>query len=190
MVQAYTCTTPNHRWSKVTKTLVAFPPPFPRICQVFCWRSCNSSVRQCRWAYGRQVFMADAALSKNGMMFVTQEGEGFSGVWAGEYKKYGEKKGEEEYVIKPMQLQLFCRLYFLNLSWHSFILIINQHYLSIKKFFRQECVFYELNSSVFLKFFRGQCGGLWPFRCRNGVWTNPPGKTATRPSSRQCHHGF
>ncbi|CAF96255.1 unnamed protein product [Tetraodon nigroviridis] len=60
--------------------------------RVFCWRSCNSSVRQCRWAYGRQVFMADAALSKNGMMFVTQEGEGFSGVWAGEYKKYGEKK--------------------------------------------------------------------------------------------------
>uniref|UniRef100_A0A674NYA6 Inhibitor of Bruton tyrosine kinase n=1 Tax=Takifugu rubripes TaxID=31033 RepID=A0A674NYA6_TAKRU len=60
--------------------------------RVFCWRSCNSSVRQCRWAYGRQVFMADVALSKNGMMFVTQEGEGFSGVWAGEYKKHVEKK--------------------------------------------------------------------------------------------------
>ena len=30
------------------------------------------------------------------MMFVTQEGEGFSGVWAGEYKKYGEKKGEQK----------------------------------------------------------------------------------------------
>ncbi|XP_035527908.1 inhibitor of Bruton tyrosine kinase [Morone saxatilis] len=60
--------------------------------RVFCWRSCGSSVRQCRWAYGRQVFMSDIALSKNGMMFVTQEGEGFSGVWAGEYKKYGEKK--------------------------------------------------------------------------------------------------
>lgn len=52
--------------------------------------------------YGRQVFMADVALSKNGMLFVTQEGEGFSGVWAGEYKKYGEKKGEEEPVIKSM----------------------------------------------------------------------------------------
>uniref|UniRef100_A0A8C4E2N1 Inhibitor of Bruton agammaglobulinemia tyrosine kinase n=1 Tax=Dicentrarchus labrax TaxID=13489 RepID=A0A8C4E2N1_DICLA len=63
--------------------------------RVFCWRSCGSSVRQCRWAYGRQVFMSDIALSKNDMMFVTQEGEGFSGVWAGEYKKYGEKKGEE-----------------------------------------------------------------------------------------------
>ncbi|XP_074510804.1 inhibitor of Bruton tyrosine kinase [Sebastes fasciatus] len=60
--------------------------------RVFCWRSSCSSVRQCRWAYGRQVFMSDIALSKNGMMFVTQEGEGFSGVWAGEYKKYGEKK--------------------------------------------------------------------------------------------------
>ncbi|KAK5862724.1 hypothetical protein PBY51_018093 [Eleginops maclovinus] len=60
--------------------------------RVFCWRSSGSSVRQCRWAYGRQVFMSDIALSKNGMMFVTQEGEGFSGVWAGEYKKYEEKK--------------------------------------------------------------------------------------------------
>lgn len=39
--------------------------------------------------------MSDIALSKNSMMFVTQEGEGFSGVWAGAYKKYQEKKGEE-----------------------------------------------------------------------------------------------
>ncbi|XP_053737434.1 inhibitor of Bruton tyrosine kinase isoform X2 [Synchiropus splendidus] len=60
--------------------------------RVFSWRSSGSSVRQCRWAYGRQVFMSDIALSKNGMMFVTQEGEGFSGVWAGEYKKISEKK--------------------------------------------------------------------------------------------------
>lgn len=60
--------------------------------RVFCWRSSGSSVRQCRWAYARQVFMSDIALSKNSMMFVTQDGEGFSGVWAGEYKKYGEKK--------------------------------------------------------------------------------------------------
>uniref|UniRef100_A0A7N6BGV5 BTB domain-containing protein n=1 Tax=Anabas testudineus TaxID=64144 RepID=A0A7N6BGV5_ANATE len=56
--------------------------------RVFCWRSSGTSVRQCRWAYGRQVFMSDIALSKNSMMFVTQEGEGFGGVWAGEYKKY------------------------------------------------------------------------------------------------------
>ncbi|XP_019711856.1 inhibitor of Bruton tyrosine kinase isoform X1 [Hippocampus comes] len=60
--------------------------------RVFCWRSSGSSMRHCRWAYGRQVFMSDIALSKNGMMFVTQEGEGFSGMWAGEYKKYSEKK--------------------------------------------------------------------------------------------------
>lgn len=45
------------------------------------------------------------------MMFVTQEGEGFSGVWAGEYKKYGEKKGEQfsnmvYWIIKLHFLQL------------------------------------------------------------------------------------
>ncbi|XP_056141679.1 inhibitor of Bruton tyrosine kinase [Lampris incognitus] len=60
--------------------------------RVFCWRSSGSSVRLCRWAYGRQVFMSDIALSKTSMMFVTQEGEGFTGVWAGEYKKSVEKK--------------------------------------------------------------------------------------------------
>lgn len=65
------------------------------LCQVFCWRSSGGSVRQCRWAYPRQVFMSDIALSKNGMMFITPDGEGFTGVWAGECKKYGEKKGEE-----------------------------------------------------------------------------------------------
>lgn len=51
-------------------------------------------MRQCRWAYGRQVFMSDIALSRNNMMFVTQEGEGFSGQWHGEYRKSVEKKGE------------------------------------------------------------------------------------------------
>lgn len=60
--------------------------------RVFCWRSMGSSVRQCRWAYGRQVFMSDIALSKNGMMFVTQEGEGFSGQWLGQHKKAVDKK--------------------------------------------------------------------------------------------------
>uniref|UniRef100_A0A8C5E334 BTB domain-containing protein n=1 Tax=Gouania willdenowi TaxID=441366 RepID=A0A8C5E334_GOUWI len=61
---------------------------------VFCWRSSSGAMRQCRWAYGRQVFMSDIALSKNSMMFVTEDGEGFAGVWTGEYKKYEEKKGE------------------------------------------------------------------------------------------------
>lgn len=51
--------------------------------------------------------MADVALSKNGMMFVTQEGEGFSGVWAGNYKKHVEKKGEQEHVVKPMICNYF-----------------------------------------------------------------------------------
>ncbi|KAK7886467.1 hypothetical protein WMY93_026088 [Mugilogobius chulae] len=60
--------------------------------RVFCWRSSGSSVRQCRWAYARQVFMSDIALSKNGLMFVTRDGEAFSGSWAGEYKKFEEKK--------------------------------------------------------------------------------------------------
>lgn len=79
----------------VTKASISSLLYFNPLCQVFCWRSSGSSVRQCRWAYGRQVFMSDIALSKNSMMFVTQEGEGFSGVWAGEYKKYSEKKGED-----------------------------------------------------------------------------------------------
>ncbi|KAM3873183.1 inhibitor of Bruton tyrosine kinase [Diretmus argenteus] len=69
--------------------------------RVFCWRLSGSSVRQCRWAYGRQVFMSDIALSKNSMMFVTQEGEGFSGTWAGEYKKFGEKKDGSVEVCGP-----------------------------------------------------------------------------------------
>lgn len=57
--------------------------------------------------------MLDIALSKNGMMFVTQEGEGFTGVWAGEYRKYGEKKGE--------RLQKQAIIYF-ELKWcHLFI---------------------------------------------------------------------
>ncbi|KAL2084814.1 hypothetical protein ACEWY4_020332 [Coilia grayii] len=60
--------------------------------RVFCWRSVGGAFRQCRWAYGRQVFMSDIALSKSNMMFVTQDGEGFSGQWLGEYKKISDKK--------------------------------------------------------------------------------------------------
>uniref|UniRef100_A0A8C5E3A6 BTB domain-containing protein n=1 Tax=Gouania willdenowi TaxID=441366 RepID=A0A8C5E3A6_GOUWI len=65
---------------------------------VFCWRSSSGAMRQCRWAYGRQVFMSDIALSKNSMMFVTEDGEGFAGVWTGEYKKYEEKKGLDQHA--------------------------------------------------------------------------------------------
>ncbi|XP_073702952.1 inhibitor of Bruton tyrosine kinase isoform X2 [Garra rufa] len=60
--------------------------------RVFCWRSTGTSAKQCRWAYGRQVFMSDIALSKNSMMFVTRDGEGFSGQWLGQYKKAVDKK--------------------------------------------------------------------------------------------------
>ncbi|XP_053350018.1 inhibitor of Bruton tyrosine kinase [Clarias gariepinus] len=60
--------------------------------RVFCWRAVGTSLRQCRWAYGRQVFMSDIAIGKNKMMFITQDGEGFSGQWLGEYKKGMDKK--------------------------------------------------------------------------------------------------
>lgn len=71
-------------------------PSFPGLvfCQVFCWRSVGTLLRQCRWAYGRQVLMSDIAIGKNKMMFVTQDGEGFSGQWLGEYKKGMDKKGK------------------------------------------------------------------------------------------------
>ncbi|XP_028903554.1 inhibitor of Bruton tyrosine kinase [Ornithorhynchus anatinus] len=60
--------------------------------RVFCWRSPSSYIKQCRWAYGRQVFMSDVALNKNEMLFVTQDGEGFTGKWLDEGKKNAEKK--------------------------------------------------------------------------------------------------
>lgn len=65
--------------------------------QVFSWRSVGGALRQCRWAYGRQVFMSDIALSKSNMMFVTQDGEGFSGQWLGEYKRITDKKGSSKF---------------------------------------------------------------------------------------------
>uniref|UniRef100_A0A8C5BV98 Inhibitor of Bruton tyrosine kinase n=1 Tax=Gadus morhua TaxID=8049 RepID=A0A8C5BV98_GADMO len=75
--------------------------------RVFCWRSFSGSVRQCRWAYGRQVFVSDIALSKNNMMFVTQEGEGFTGVWAGEYKnlKNSRKQAHAATVYERIRLE-------------------------------------------------------------------------------------
>lgn len=60
--------------------------------RVFCWRTGGSSIKPCRWAYGRQVFMSDMALGKNKMMFITQEGEGFNGQWLCDYKKGADKK--------------------------------------------------------------------------------------------------
>ncbi|XP_020383794.2 inhibitor of Bruton tyrosine kinase isoform X3 [Rhincodon typus] len=61
---------------------------------VFCWRSSSCFIKQCRWAYGRQVFVSDIALSKHEMIFVTQDGDGFTGHWAGAEKTNLEKKEE------------------------------------------------------------------------------------------------
>uniref|UniRef100_A0A7M4G1J3 Inhibitor of Bruton tyrosine kinase n=1 Tax=Crocodylus porosus TaxID=8502 RepID=A0A7M4G1J3_CROPO len=69
------------------------PPPncsVPR--QVFCWKSSTSPMKQCRWVYGRQVFVSDLALNKDEMMFVTQDGETFRGTWIEEGKKSSERK--------------------------------------------------------------------------------------------------
>lgn len=60
--------------------------------RVFCWRSTSSTIKQCRWVYGRQVFMSDIALNKNELLFVTHDGEGFSGKWHGEAKAVTESK--------------------------------------------------------------------------------------------------
>ncbi|KAM3931295.1 inhibitor of Bruton tyrosine kinase [Leptodactylus fuscus] len=60
--------------------------------RVICWKSTNSSMKQCRWVYGRQVFMSDFALNKNEMLFITNDGEGFSGKWMPEKKLSLEKK--------------------------------------------------------------------------------------------------
>uniref|UniRef100_A0A8C9E1D2 Inhibitor of Bruton tyrosine kinase n=1 Tax=Phocoena sinus TaxID=42100 RepID=A0A8C9E1D2_PHOSS len=62
--------------------------------RVFCWRSVNSSLKQCRWAYPRQVFISDIALSRNEILFVTRDGEGFRGKWFEEKRKSSEKKAE------------------------------------------------------------------------------------------------
>ncbi|XP_035880284.1 inhibitor of Bruton tyrosine kinase isoform X1 [Phyllostomus discolor] len=62
--------------------------------RVFCWRSISSSLKQCRWAYPRQVFVSDIALSRNEILLVTQDGEGFRGKWFEEKKKSSEKKAE------------------------------------------------------------------------------------------------
>lgn len=55
-------------------------------------------MKQCRWAYPRQVFISDIALNRKDILFVTQDGEGFRGKWFEEKKKNSEKKGEFIYV--------------------------------------------------------------------------------------------
>uniref|UniRef100_A0A087WNN3 Inhibitor of Bruton agammaglobulinemia tyrosine kinase n=1 Tax=Mus musculus TaxID=10090 RepID=A0A087WNN3_MOUSE len=60
--------------------------------RVFCWRSISSSLKQCRWAYPRQVSISDIALNRNEILFVTQDGEGFKGKWFEDKRKNSEKK--------------------------------------------------------------------------------------------------
>ena len=55
-------------------------------------------MKQCRWAYPRQVFISDIALSRNEILFVTRDGEGFRGKWFEEKRKSSEKKGQFIYV--------------------------------------------------------------------------------------------
>nr|XP_028578685.1 inhibitor of Bruton tyrosine kinase isoform X3 [Podarcis muralis] len=61
--------------------------------RVFCWKSANNPLKQCRWMYGRQVYMSDISLNRNEIMFVTQDGEAFKGKWM-EGNKNSEKKSE------------------------------------------------------------------------------------------------
>ncbi|XP_043930033.1 inhibitor of Bruton tyrosine kinase [Protopterus annectens] len=60
--------------------------------RVFCWRSTTSATKQCRWAYSHQMFMSNMTLNEKGMMFITHNGEGFTGVLLGDGKKNTGKK--------------------------------------------------------------------------------------------------
>lgn len=50
-------------------------------------------MKQCRWVYGRQVYMSDLSLNRNEIMFVTQDGEAFRGKWMDGNRNL-EKKGQ------------------------------------------------------------------------------------------------
>ncbi|XP_013804423.1 inhibitor of Bruton tyrosine kinase isoform X3 [Apteryx mantelli] len=77
--------------------------------RVFCWKSSNNPMKQCRWVYGRQVFMSDVALSKNEIMFVTQDGEAFTGRWLEEGKKNSEKKAELVSSLQNSSCEVSCQ---------------------------------------------------------------------------------
>ncbi|KAM9187597.1 LOW QUALITY PROTEIN: inhibitor of Bruton tyrosine kinase-like [Dugong dugon] len=62
--------------------------------RVFCWGSVSSSLKQCRCACPRQVFISDIALNRNEILFVTQGREGCTGKWFEEKRKSSEKKAE------------------------------------------------------------------------------------------------
>ncbi|NXE51992.1 IBTK kinase, partial [Casuarius casuarius] len=77
--------------------------------RVFCWKSSNNPMKQCRWVYGRQVFMSDVALNKNEIMFVTQDGEAFTGRWLEEGKKNSEKKAELVSSLQNSSCEMSCQ---------------------------------------------------------------------------------
>ncbi|XP_061479196.1 inhibitor of Bruton tyrosine kinase isoform X2 [Rhineura floridana] len=66
--------------------------------RVFCWKSANSPLKQCRWVYGRQVYMSDISLNRNEMMFVTQDGEAFKGKWMD-----GNRNSEKKDIVSNLQ---------------------------------------------------------------------------------------
>ncbi|XP_037247372.1 inhibitor of Bruton tyrosine kinase isoform X3 [Falco rusticolus] len=76
--------------------------------RVFCWKSSNNSMKQCRWVYGRQVFMSDVALNENEIMFVTQDGEAFTGKWLEEGRKISEKKAELVSSLQNSSCDVSC----------------------------------------------------------------------------------
>uniref|UniRef100_A0A803XZW9 Inhibitor of Bruton tyrosine kinase n=1 Tax=Meleagris gallopavo TaxID=9103 RepID=A0A803XZW9_MELGA len=76
--------------------------------RIFCWKSSNNSMKQCRWVYGRQVFMSDVALNRNEMMFVTQDGEAFTGKWLEEGRKVLEKRAELVSSLPNASTEMSC----------------------------------------------------------------------------------
>ncbi|XP_054831335.1 inhibitor of Bruton tyrosine kinase isoform X2 [Eublepharis macularius] len=66
--------------------------------RVFCWKSANSPMKQCRWVYGRQVCISDISLNKNELMFVTQDGEAFKGKWLD-----GNKNSQKKEIVSNLQ---------------------------------------------------------------------------------------
>ncbi|XP_038047379.1 inhibitor of Bruton tyrosine kinase-like [Patiria miniata] len=51
--------------------------------QVYNWRSSSRTLRRCTWTRKRQIFMSDVALSRQGVLFCTEEGEAFHGRFLG-----------------------------------------------------------------------------------------------------------
>uniref|UniRef100_A0A8D0DVM4 Inhibitor of Bruton tyrosine kinase n=1 Tax=Salvator merianae TaxID=96440 RepID=A0A8D0DVM4_SALMN len=65
--------------------------------RVFSWKSANSPMKQCRWLYGRQVYVSDISLNRDEMMFVTQDGEAFRGKWIN-----GNKNPEKAEIVSNL----------------------------------------------------------------------------------------